>query len=272
MIDLTLPGPLWLVGCGNMAGAMLRRWLDAGLKASQLTVIRPSGTPSAQGVRVVTGPPEGEQPALVLLGIKPQKLDEVAPLYATLVGRGTILVSILAGVEQGTLRRHFPSARAIVRAMPNTPVALGKGATSLYSEEASGSDRVVVERLMSALGLVEWIVDETLFDVVAALTASGPAFVFRFIDALAAGAEALGLPEDQARRLAIATVEGSGALAASAGETPHQLAERVASPGGMTRKGLDVLDGEKALRRLLHDTLEAAVRRSREMGQQARGC
>jgi pyrroline-5-carboxylate reductase len=249
---------------------MLRRWLDVGLDPAQVTIIRPSGAPFAQGVRVLTQPPEGDSPALVVLGVKPQKLDEVAPLYAGLVGPDTILISLLAGVECGALRQRFPAAGAIVRAMPNTPVALGEGATTLYGQGASAEDGALVQRLMAPLGLVEWIEDEALLDVVAALTASGPAFVFRFIDALAEGAAALGIPPEQARRLAIATVRGSAALAAVADESPTQLAERVASPGGMTREGLNVLDRSDGLSPLIRQTLEAAVRRSREMGQAAR--
>ncbi|MFN3726619.1 MAG: pyrroline-5-carboxylate reductase [Allosphingosinicella sp.] len=270
MTDLSIPGPFWLIGCGNMAAAMLRGWLDAGLDPAQVTVVRPSGKPVAEGVRVLTTLPLDERPAMTMLGVKPQKLDEVAPDLGPVLEGSDLLISVLAGVEQASLRRRFPGPRTIVRAMPNTPTALRKGATSLYAEGGRGEDRAVVERLMRTLGHIEWIGDESLFDVVAALTASGPAFVFRFVDALASGAAALGLPEDQARRLALATVEGSGALAAASGETPHQLAERVASPGGMTRKGLDVLDADESLNRLVQATLEAAVRRSREMGEEAR--
>lgn len=270
MAELGIPGPFWLIGCGNMAGAMLRRWLDLGLDPATVTIIRPSGASFADGVRTLTAPPEGEVPALAMLGVKPQKLDEVAPLYRQVVGEGTILISILAGVEEASLRERFPDARSIVRAMPNTPAALGKGATSLHAGDAAPADRAVVDRLMAGLGLVEWIEDEGLLDVVAALTASGPAFVFRFIDALAGGAAALGLPPEQAGRLAVATVEGASALARAAGETPRQLADRVASPGGMTRQGLDMLDSDRRLDRLVHDTLDAALRRSHEMRQAAR--
>lgn len=270
MTDLALPGPFWLIGCGNMAGAMLRGWLDGGMDPTQVTVIRPSGAPVAEGVRVLAQLPLDERPAIVMLGVKPQKLDEVAPVLAPALAGSALLISILAGVEQASLRHRLPGPRTIVRAMPNTPAALRKGATSLYGEGGEGEDRTLAERLMAALGHVEWIEDESLFDVVAALTASSPAFVFRFIDALAAGAAELGLPEEQARRLALATVEGAAGLAVTAGETPHQLAERVASPGGMTRRGLDVLDADETLNRLVHATLEAAVRRSREMGEAAR--
>ena len=266
----SLPGPFWLIGCGNMAGAMLEGWLARGMEPARVTVIRPSGTPVAPGVRVLTALPEGEVPALVMLGIKPQKLADVAPLLARLLAPETILLSILAGTELASLRRLFPAPNSIVRAMPNTPVRLGQGATSLLTDRADAAARSTVEALMRALGAVEWIEDEALFDVVSALTASGPAFVFRFIDALTAGAASLGLPEDQARRLAIATVQGSGALAAASGETPHLLAERVASPGGMTRRGLDILDRDAALDALVARTLAAALARARKMAERSR--
>jgi pyrroline-5-carboxylate reductase len=269
-MPVRLPGPFWLVGCGNMAGAMLEGWLARGMDPSQVTVIRPSGRPVAGGVRVLTALPEDEVPALLMLGVKPQMLDAVAPELARMVEPGTALISILAGVEQESLRRRFPAVRTIVRAMPNTPARLNKAATSLYSDSDEGAARAIVEQLMEALGQVEWIDDEALFDVVSALTASGPAFVFRFIDALGEAAAALGLPRAQAQRLALATVEGAGALAAAASASPHQLAEQVASPGGMTRKGLDVLDADQSLDRLVAETIEAAVRRSREMGEEAR--
>jgi len=265
-----LPGPFWLIGCGNMAGAMLERWIAAGLDPAQVTVVRPSGKPVAGGVRVLTALPEDEVPALAMLGTKPQKLNEVAPALARALDARTILVSILAGTEQATLRALFPACGTIVRAMPNTPVRLGKGAIGLFSDSQDRASLATVERLMGALGLVEWIGDERLFDAVTALSGSGPAFLFRFIDALAAAGAGLGLPRDQAERLALATVEGAAALAPSAGESPGALADRVASPGGSTRKGLDVLDADGRLLALLRDTLEAALKRNREMAQEAR--
>jgi pyrroline-5-carboxylate reductase len=265
-----LPGPFWLIGCGNMAGAMLQGWLRGGLDPTSITVIRPSGRalPDAR-VRVLTEPPAGEVPALVMLGMKPYQLDDVAASLAARVGESSVVLSILAGVRLGDLEQRFPSAGAIVRVMPNTPCALGQGATSLHGTLAPETAQQV-EALMAALGIVEWIDDEELFDAVSALTSSGPAFVFRFMAALAAAATDLGLPAEQAERMAVAMVRGSGALAAETGEGMHMLAERVASPGGMTRKGLDVLDADERLVALVRDTLTAATRRSREMGEEAR--
>jgi len=265
-----IEGPIWLVGCGNMAGAMLRRWLACGLDPREVTVIRKSGAPVADGVTVLTAPPpDGAVPALVMLGVKPQMLDLVVPDLAPMLGRETLLVSILAGVELSGLRRRFPIPRDIVRAMPNTPVALGQGVVALASDSAEPSMRDQAQRLMQPLGLVEWI-DEGLFDVATALAGSGPAFLFRFIDALAeAGADA-GLRADQAARFALAMVHGAAALAAAADESPRALADRVASPGGSTRRGLDVLDEDNGLVPLIRNTLTASILRNREMAEAAR--
>jgi len=266
----TLEGPIWLVGCGNMAGAMLRRWLDCGLDPREVTVIRKSGAPVADGVTVLTAPPpDGPVPALVLLGVKPQMLDLVAPALAPTLSEETLLVSILAGVELEALRRRFAVPHGIVRAMPNTPVAVGQGVVALASDSAEQSLRERAQALMEPLGLVEWV-DESLFDVATALAGCGPAFLFRFIDALAeAGADA-GLPADQAARFALAMVRGAATLAAVADESPRALADRVASPGGSTRRGLDVLDEDNGLNPLIRNTLTAAILRNREMAEAAR--
>jgi pyrroline-5-carboxylate reductase len=262
--------PIWLIGCGNMAGAMLERWLATGLDTRRVTVIRPSGRPVAEGVRVLTELPEDEVPALVLLGVKPQKLGEVAPGLAPVLDPATILVSILAGVEQATLRNRFPAPRTIVRAMPNTPVRLGKGVVDLYSDSDDQEARTAVGQLMAALGHSEWFADEPSFALAGHLTGAGPAFLYRFIDALGAAGEDLGLPASQAARLAAAMVEGAGALVAASNEPPADLARRVASPGGTTEAGLRVLDSDDALRKLVLRTLDASRRRGSEMAEAAR--
>lgn len=269
-MSIELPGPFWLIGCGNMAGAMLKGWLDAGIDASRITVIRPSGAPVAEGIRVLTTWPEDEVPALAMLGVKPQKLDEVAPELARILDPATVLVSILAGVEQPTLHARFPQVRAIVRAMPNTPVQLRQGVTGLYSDGDDKAAKALAEQLMAALGLALWVDEEGQFEALTTLTGCGPAFLFRFIDALAKAGGAQGFDADAAAKLATATVAGAAALAAASDESPGALADRVASPGGMTRAGLNVLDEDGALDRLLARTLEAANRRGAEMAAEAR--
>jgi pyrroline-5-carboxylate reductase len=262
--------PIWLIGCGNMAGAMLARWLECGLDPAEVTVVRPSGREVAEGVRVVTSVPEGEAPALVLLGVKPQKLDEVAPSLVPALGSETILLSILAGVEIASLRARFAAPATIVRAMPNTPVRLGKGVVDLLSDSADQAARDAVTALMSPLGLAEWFEDEASFALAGHLTGAGPAFLFRFVDAVAAAGETLGLSPDQSARLAKRMVEGAGALAAGSAESPGELARRVASPGGTTEAGLKVLDDDGALRTLMLRTLEASRRRGLELAASAR--
>jgi len=267
---MQLPGPFWLVGSGNMAGAMLSRWLDLGIDRSRITVIRPSGKPVGEGIRVLPAYPEDEVPALVMLGMKPQQIDLVAPLLAPLLQPQTILVSILAGLDLASLKARFPAPRTVVKAMPNTPVRLGKGVTNLFSDSEDESALAVVDCLMRALGLVEWAKDEAEFGAAGMLTGTGPAFLFRFIDALAGAGEAAGLDREQAARLAGATVEGAASLAAASEESPETLADRVASPGGTTRAGLNILDADEALNSLLRATLDASIRRSREMAEEAR--
>ncbi|MBA3678365.1 MAG: pyrroline-5-carboxylate reductase [Sphingosinicella sp.] len=265
-----LPGPFWLVGCGNMAGAMLSRWLASGIDPTQITVIRPSGKPAGEGVRVLTTYPEGEVPALVMLGIKPQKIGEVAPLLAPILDPGTILISILAGIESASLRTYFPAPADIIKAMPNLPVKLGKGVINLFADHADTEARWTVEQLMTTLGTSLWFDDERTFQAAGILSGAGPAFLFRFIDALAAAGEKIGLPREQASQLALAMVEGAGAFAASEPDTPATLADRVASPGGTTRAGLNILDQDEALQQLVRETIEAGFQRSLEMAEEAR--
>ncbi|HMG48262.1 MAG TPA: pyrroline-5-carboxylate reductase dimerization domain-containing protein [Allosphingosinicella sp.] len=270
MADPLLPGPLWLVGCGNMGGAMLARWLEEGVDPAHVSVIRPSGAPAAEGVRVTTDYPEDEVPAIVLLAMKPYQLDGVAPALAPILDPETILVSILAGVELASLRARFATPRTIVRAMPNLPVRIGKGVVCLTSDSADLSARALVTGLMATLGHAEWIDEEAHFQLAGHLTGAGPAFLFRFIEALAAAAEGLGLSFDQAERLAIAMVEGAAALAAASDQDPERLARRVASPSGTTEAGLKVLDADHALADLVARTLAASRARGLEMAAEAR--
>ncbi len=265
-------GPIWLAGAGNMGGAMLRGWLAAGIDPKRITVIRPSGAPVDGDVAVYKAPPpDGEMPAVLVLAMKPQKLDEAVPAFAPMVGEGTLIVSVLAGAEVPALAKRFPVHRAIVRIMPNTPVAIGKGVMLLHADaQADAAARAEAEALARPLGLTEWIDDEALFGAATAVSGCGPAFLFRFVDALAKAGVAQGLPEDQAARLALATVEGAALLAAGSDENPARLADRVASPGGSTRAGLDVIDADTALDRLMAEVVAASTRRNEEMAAAAR--
>jgi pyrroline-5-carboxylate reductase len=263
-----------LVGCGNMAGAMLTGWLAGGIPASRFTVVDPHRAEVPDGVTLLRDLPEGRFDA-VMLGVKPQGLDDVAPLLAGLVGRETVLFSILAGVEFDSLAARFPDAAAIVRIMPNLAAAVGKSPIALDARGLDETGRAAVTALMAPLGTPEWLADESLFDSVTALAGCGPAFVYRFIDALSAGAVALGLEQGQSQRLALAMVEGAAQLAAAqAGAavpvSPGELADRVASPGGSTRAGLNVLDDGEALAKVIAAAMAASRDRNAEMAAEAR--
>lgn len=259
--------PLFLIGCGAMAGAMLSRWLESGLRPSNVTVLRPSGRPVSDGVKVITALPEQfPDSAIIILGMKPQQLGVVAPEIKARWRSDLTLLSLLAGVSVARLgMAGFPKGQTI-RVMPNTPVALGRGVCALYADPAMDEDqRDYAVKLLSPLGLAEWIEDEDQFNLVTALTGCGPAFLFRFIDALAQGATTLGLAPEQALRFSTAMVDGAAALAKNAGEGPGALADKVASKGGMTREGLDILDAEHRLATLILDTLRAARDRGQEL-------
>ncbi len=260
---------LWLVGCGNMGGAMLRQWIASGTIApDQVDVVNRTDRALPPGVRQARVLPEGPLPDAIMLAMKPQQLDEVAATLGDRMKGVPLLISILAGVEEPAIASRF-SAGTILRAMPNLPVGIGKGVVALHADSADGAMRAEITQFMQPLGLVEWV-DPALFNAVTALAGSGPGFLYRFIDALAGAGTALGLPDDQAQRLALATVEGSALLAAAADAPPAVLADRVASPGGSTREGLKVLDRDHALLQLLTDTLTAACTRNAEMAAAAR--
>lgn len=262
------PAPAWLVGCGHMAGAMVEGWRRAGVDMADVTVIRPSGTP-VEGVRTLVSYPD-EAPHFVMLGFKPQKLDEVAPGLAPRIGEDTLVVSMLAGAGAASLRDRFPSARAIVRVMPNLPVAQRRGVTALYSEDEDGAARKLIQALMSALGLAPWCADEVAFSAIGAVAGSGPAYVARFAAALAKGGEQFGLDAQLAMAIAVQTLVGTGAMAEASGESMSELARRVASPRGTTEQGLAVLDAEDGLQPLIDRMLAAAIRRGEELAAAAR--
>jgi pyrroline-5-carboxylate reductase len=264
-----ISGTLWLVGCGNMGGAMLRRWIAAGLDPGLVLVIDSGAPVVPAGVRLVATPPAEPAPDILVLAVKPQQLDDVAPSFLPWRGAAPLILSILAGSEAATLRARL-AAPAVIRAMPNLPVSIGKGVVALWSDSASDAQRAMATTLAEPLGIVEWLHAEDQFHAIIALPGSGPGFVFRILEALEKGAIAQGLPADQARRLAVATVAGAAALAAQSGEDPHLLAARVASKGGTTQAGLDVLDEDGAIDRLIAQTMAAAARRSAELAEAAR--
>ena len=262
------PVPAWLVGCGNMAGAMVVGWRAGGLDMSGITVIRPSGR-LVEGVRTLTDYPEHESPRFVMLGFKPQKLDEVVPGLRPHIGAETTLVSMLAGTSASSLRERFPDARAIVRIMPNLPVAQVQGVVAIYSEDGDVNQLAEVRQLMAALGMIAWCEAEAQLGVIGAVAAAGVAYVARFAEALGRTGEALGLRPGLAEQLAIQTLVGTGAYAAETGASMEEIARRVASPKGTTEQGLAVLDAADGLQPLVDRTIAAAIRRSNELAEAA---
>jgi pyrroline-5-carboxylate reductase len=258
-------GTLWIIGCGNMGRAMLDRLIACGLDPTQVSVIDPALPAIGQGVTVLAAPdPDAPPPCMALLAVKPQMLDAAAGAIAPRLAQETLLVSILAGVTIETLRARFPKLENIARAMPNLPVAIGAGVVALHGV-AGQPEGARLEGLMALLGATEWLSEEAHFDAVTALSGSGPAFVARFIDAMAAGGAGLGLPEAQAARMALATVGGTAALLEASGEAPEAMAKRVTSPNGTTQAGLAVLDEGGVFAARVSATLAAAARRSAEL-------
>lgn len=247
---------------------MLAGWLAGGIDPTNFTVVDPMLAEAPHGVRLLREVPD-ERFDFVLLGVKPQSLADVAPGLASAV-QGAALLSILAGAELATLASRFPTATAVVRVMPNLAAAIGKSPLGLVSQDLDEAGRKQVDALLAPLGTVEWLDSETELDAVTALAGSGPAFVYRFISALAQGGEALGLDPVQADRLARAMVEGAAMLAAASPESPAELARRVTSPGGTTAAGLAVMDAGDDFVRIVADVLRAARDRGAELAAAAR--
>jgi pyrroline-5-carboxylate reductase len=268
----TLPSSLVLVGAGKMGGAMLEGWLSVGLAPGALTVVDPQPSEAiaalcrARGVTLNPESATADRPAVVVLAIKPQMLEAASPGIAQLVGPGTLVVSILAGKTIADLRARIPDARTVVRAMPNLPASIGRGATGAFANgETSAEQRAVAQTLLASIGAVEWVDDEGLIDAVTALSGSGPAYVFHMVECLARAGAAAGLPRDLAERLARATVAGAGALLADSPLPASTLRENVTSPGGTTAAALEVLMAADGLDPLMRKAVAAAKRRAEEL-------
>lgn len=262
---------LLLVGAGKMGGALLEGWLRDG--AQDLTISIQEPYPSdrlrelADAGRVTLGaPPSGV--ALIVLAVKPQMMGAVLPGLAPLVEDGAAVLSIAAGTTMAELAAAFGDGAALIRAMPNTPAAVGRGIT-VATANAQATDEIcaLARRLLEAVGEVAWIEDESLMDAVTAISGSGPAYVFLFTECLAEAAEELGLAPDLAARLARATVAGAGELLYRDEADAGDLRERVTSPGGTTAAALGVLMTEPGLAELVRRAARAARDRGRELGQ-----
>ena len=272
---LRLPGPLVLVGCGKMGGALLRGWLARGVDPRQVTVvdIKPTGIDdiAAKGVHILTKGsdlPAGLKPAMLLLAVKPQFMDDALPDYRRFVGPDATFLSIAAGKTVAYFKNRLGPEAEIVRSMPNTPAAVGRGITAIYRDPQVRKDRLeLCGELLKACGKIEWVDAEDLLNAVTAVSGGGPAYVFLLIETLAEAAREAGLPADLAMRLARETVSGSGELARLSDESAAQLRQNVTSPKGTTLEALNVLMAPDGLQPLMTKAIAAATRRSRELAQ-----
>ena len=272
---IVLPGPLLLVGCGKMGGALLRGWLSRGVPGKDVFVVDPAprdlGDVQARGVTIATAIdqlPPTLQPGIVLLAIKPQFMDEALPAYRRFVKPDTVFLSIAAGKTVAYLKGKLGGDAAIVRSMPNTPAAVGRGMSVILKD--SSIPVVTLDlcgQLLSAVGQVGWIEEEDQINAVTAVSGGGPAYVFLLIECLAEAAQAAGLPTDLAMQLARETVTGSGELAHQSAESATKLREAVMSPKGTTIEALAVLMGPDGWQPLITKAIAAATKRGREIAE-----
>ncbi|WP_425043437.1 pyrroline-5-carboxylate reductase [Primorskyibacter sp. S87] len=258
---------LVLLGCGKMGSAMLAGWIDNGLPPASVWVMDPNPSEwlKARGVHINAELPQN--PAIVLIAVKPQMMGDALPCIRNFGGGSTLFVSVAAGTPISAFEEAFGTNSPIVRAMPNTPAAIGRGITALIGNEASSSaDLDLAEALLSAVGQTVRLDSEGQMDAVTGVSGSGPAYVFHLIETLAAAGQAQGLPADLSMKLAKATVGGAGTLAEEADESPAQLRINVTSPNGTTQAALEVLmDSENGFPDLLKRAVTAATDRSKEL-------
>ncbi|MBK8173761.1 MAG: pyrroline-5-carboxylate reductase [Rhodospirillales bacterium] len=264
-----------LAGCGNMGGALLRGWIDRGLPSSEIVVVEPDAqrvVNAMQDVAIVASPDDvGGKPDVIVLAVKPQIIPLILSSYARFAAEGTVILSIAAGRTIEGLSFGLGDGRgaslAIVRAMPNTPAAIGRGiSVACASPGADGRQRSLCADLLAAVGSVLWVDDESMLDAVTAVSGSGPAYVFLLVECLMRAGIDVGLPAEFAERLARETVAGAGELLMRSQEGADRLRLSVTSPGGTTAAALTVLMAETGgLQALMSKAVAAAARRSREL-------
>ena len=273
-VALTSDRPLLLVGCGNMGSALLRGWIAGGIAPEAIRVLEPAGAAraveaGAKAELVFTDvPADGVKPRAMVVAVKPQMMAKVLPTLLPLIAEDTLVISIAAGTTFRRLGELTCGHKRLIRAMPNTPAAIGRGATvAVATPEVSADERALTLTLLSAVGNAYAVEDEALIDLVTALSGSGPAYVFYLIECMAAAGAKLGLPPALALDLARDTVAGAGELAKRSQDDPSTLRVQVTSPNGTTAAGLSILMSEQGLAPLIQATLTAAYNRSRELGQ-----
>ena len=256
-----------LAGAGKMGGAMLTGWLAGGLDAARVVVIEPHPSDeirafAAKGIKL--NPKSAAAADTLVVALKPQAFREAGPALKPLVGPSTLVVSIMAGTTIAALEQVCGGK--VVRAMPNTPAAIGRGITvAVAAKSVNAAQRATADALLRATGAVEWVDDESLMDAVTAVSGSGPAYVFLLAEELARAGVDAGLPAELATKLARETVVGSGELLHRSKLASATLRENVTSPGGTTAAALDVLMGEDGLQQLMIRAIAAATKRSKDL-------
>lgn len=257
---------LVLLGCGKMGSAMLAGWLDRGLPADRVWVIDPQPSLWVRGTGVHINADLPQDPAVVLVAVKPQMMGDALPAIAAFGGKDTVFVSVAAGTPLSAFEAAFGADTPIVRAMPNTPAAIAQGITAICANAAGQDALDEASELLSAVGAVVRLDSEAQMDGVTGVSGSGPAYVFHMIEALAAAGVAQGLSDTLAMQLAKATVAGAGALAMQSDEDPSQLRVNVTSPNGTTQAALEVLmDAQTGFPDLMARAVAAAANRSKEL-------
>ena len=263
-------GTLVLVGAGKMGSAMLDGWLARGLDPKKIIVIEPEPVKAVKalarrGVKLNPKDKVGVASA-ILIAVKPQSAPEALPQLARYIDKATLVLSIMAGRTVGFLEKLLPAGTAIVRAMPNTPAAIGRGiSVAVANAKISKRQRKQASDLLAAIGKVEWVPDEALMDAVTALSGSGPAYIFLLAECMTRAGVAAGLPPELATRLARETVAGSAELLHRSDLDAATLRQNVTSPGGTTAAALEVLMGPGGFDQLLTQAIAAATRRSRDL-------
>jgi pyrroline-5-carboxylate reductase len=261
-------GAIVLAGAGKMGGAMLTGWLAQGLEAKRVVVIEPSPSPeisalAKKGVRLNPTAKDAGDIAALVIAVKPQSFREAGAALKPLTAASTLVVSIMAGTPIALLEEVCGGS--VVRAMPNTPAAIGRGITvAVAAKIVSAAQRAIADALLRAIGSVEWLEDEGLMDAVTAVSGSGPAYIFLLAEELARAGVAAGLPEALATKLARETVAGSGELLHRSDLASATLRQNVTSPGGTTAAALEVLMGKDGLQQLMTRAVAAATARSKE--------
>jgi pyrroline-5-carboxylate reductase len=271
MTELT--GALLLMGCGRMGGALLDGWLARGVSPERVHIVEPNeearGALADKGVRLYADGdalPADLAPQIALLAVKPQMMDQVIAPVARVLGAETVILSIAAGTTIGYFETHFGDQRAVIRVMPNTPAAVGRGVSVLVANaKTPEAMKSLAEDLMSAVGETAWVDDEDLINAVTAVSGGGPAYVFYLIECLAQAGVDAGLPEALSMQIARATVAGAGELVHLSDQPASALRKAVCSPGGTTLEAVKVLSAEDGLQPLMTKAVAAATRRSREL-------